>query len=57
MDEDEGADAIRNITGESVVLERTTNERTDTLKEKIGAKKAKKETEQRRLQRLPCTSG
>jgi phage recombination protein Bet len=41
-DEDEAGDII-NITAESSVLERSTEGRTERLKEKIGAKKAEKE--------------
>lgn len=42
-DEDEGMDAIRNITGESTEISRETNAKTEALKEKIGAKKNAKE--------------
>jgi hypothetical protein len=41
-DEDEAGDII-NITAESTVLERSTEGRTERLKEKIGAKKTEKE--------------
>jgi phage recombination protein Bet len=41
MDEDEGIDAI-NITEQSTVMERSTLNKTEALKEKIGAKKESK---------------
>ena len=41
MDQDEGMDAI-NITDQSTVLERSTNDAKEALKEKIGAKKGAK---------------
>jgi phage recombination protein Bet len=44
MDEDEAGDII-NVTAESTVLERSTEGRTERLKDKIGAKKAEKPTE------------
>jgi phage recombination protein Bet len=39
-DEDEAADAIRNITSESVEISRETNTKAEALKEKINSKKA-----------------
>lgn len=47
MDQDE-AEAMNeiNITGESTEMERTTNDRTEQLKERIGVRKAKQKTEE-----------
>ena len=43
MDPDEGLDAI-NITDQSTIMERTTNDAKEALKEKMGAKKSKPAT-------------
>lgn len=42
--EPEEAEAMINITGESTVLERTTNDKAEALKEKIGAKRGRPTT-------------
>jgi phage recombination protein Bet len=41
QDEDEGRDAVINITAEATVMQKETLSKAETLKEKIGAKKAK----------------